>query len=131
MVGLSIASEIQDIKLCQFVVQQRGSADEVPGWARSGLFVLAAARQFGLVLVVLLAIASLVTWRGSDAISVCFNAIAILFIMDVDNLVFRHFVSDATQTEMLAVGGPEIADTEGRILVSPSPPTLTVLHSSC
>ena len=83
VVGLSLASEVQDIKLCQFLVQQRGSTGAVPRWAKAGLFVLAAARQFGLMFVVIMAISSLIDWRGSDCINVSFNAIAVLFIVDV------------------------------------------------
>lgn len=130
VVGLSVAAEAQDIKLCQLMVQQRSKANAVPGWATSGLFVLAAARQFGLTFTVILSVASLVTWRGSDAINVCFNAIAVLFILDLDNLVFQHFVPHATQAELLTTGRPEIGADEERILVSGRAriPTTLVLY---
>ena len=135
VVGLSVAAEVQDIKLCQFMVDQRSKADAdadaVPGWATSGLFVLAAARQFGLTFTVLLSVASLVTWRGSDAINVCFNAIAVLFILDLDNLVFQHFVPHVTQTKLLTTSRPKIGDDEQRILVSARVLTTVVWFLFC
>lgn len=126
VVGLSIASELEDIKLCQFLAQQRGresesSSNASPSWVRSVLFILAAARQFGFLPIVLQTIPALVMWRGSDALSICFNGLAVLFLLEIDDILFAHFMPSSARAEILRTGRPTIGEAEAYLLAVTKP----------
>ena len=80
VVGLYCAGELRDIKLCQLTFEQRDGAS-APAWVRGVLFALIALRQYAFLPNVVHIVAMLVIHRGSDAISICFNALAVLFLL--------------------------------------------------
>ena len=126
VVGLNIASELEDIKLCQFLAQQRGGESESslaasPAWVRPALFMLAAARQFGFLPMVSQSIPALVMWRGSDALSICFNGLAVLFLLEIDDILFAHFMPSSARAEILRTGRPIIGEAEANLLAVTKP----------
>ena len=88
VVGLYCAGELRDIKLCEITFAAHGGADASP-WVRRYMFTLLAVRTYAFIPVLVHVAAMLVLHRGSDAISVCFNGVAILFLLDVDVYLFE------------------------------------------
>eukprot|EP01044_Picomonas_judraskeda_P012008 COSAG03_NODE_1685_length_3648_cov_226.387997_2_plen_399_part_00 len=72
LVGLACAGEIREIKLCEIEVRRRGT--ESPVWVQRAVFVLSAARQFALIPLVVASVPYVLFYRGSDSLSLCFNA---------------------------------------------------------
>ena len=55
--------------------------------------------------------------KGSDALSVAFNLVAILFFLDVDNLAYAFLLPAADRTLMQKTGRPTIREEEESILL--------------
>ena len=72
--GLYIAGEIRDIKLTQFLVQQRATPD-MAKWIFRTFDLLASIRQFTFLPLLTRTIVKLVMWNGSTAIEICFNTV--------------------------------------------------------
>ena len=36
-------------------------------------------------------------FRGSDSLTICFNAVAILFVLEIDNMLYSTFVPESTK----------------------------------
>ena len=89
---------------------------ESPGWVRAVLFILIALRQYAFLPMVTHIVAMLVMHRGSDAISICFNALAVLFLLDIDTALFQFWVPERVREHMEEFGAPTIRET------SPPPP---------
>jgi hypothetical protein len=117
VVGLYCAGELRDIKLCQLTFEQR-NGPESPGWVRAVLFILIALRQYAFLPMVTHIVAMLVMHRGSDAISICFNALAVLFLLDIDTALFQFWVPERVREHMEEFGAPTIRETS----LPPLPP---------
>jgi bifunctional DNA-binding transcriptional regulator/antitoxin component of YhaV-PrlF toxin-antitoxin module len=107
-VGLQIAGEIRDITLCQFLVRQKLQREREyrhEQWLRGSLFVLAAARQFGVLPLMAATVPYLVLWRGSAALDICFNVVAVLFMLDLDNELYSFWIPEHTRQKMEAEEG--------------------------
>jgi hypothetical protein len=78
VVGLYCVGE-----LCQITFENRGGRD-APIWIQSAMLILGAIRQYCFLPVLCRIVAMLVLHRGSDAISICFNGVAVLFLLGID-----------------------------------------------
>jgi hypothetical protein len=87
LVGISIGEEIQDIFHCR-ALRLSPLGQSQPGF-HLGLKILELIRQFALLPVVVIVVPLLVMHRGADALSLCFNTLALLFLLDCDNMAFR------------------------------------------
>jgi hypothetical protein len=117
VVGLYSAGELRDIKLCQITFAQRGGAN-APMWVRSLLFVLIAVRQYTFLPYLVHIVAMLVMHRGSDAISICFNAVAVLFLLDIDVALFQFWIPEKVRQAMEEFGAPTVRDVDAAFLAS-------------
>ena len=54
----------------------------------------------------------LVFWKGATAVEIFLNAVAVLFLLDLDNAIFSYFVAEETRIEAEATGRPTIGDDE-------------------
>ena len=85
VIAMQICNELRDVKLCQSLRQQRGAAQSPTlTWVKVALVALELLRQFVLVPGVTMTVNNLLLWRGTDALTVCFNTVAILFLLDVE-----------------------------------------------
>lgn len=75
VIGLVAAIELRDIKLVQLAVARRASSTS--GWITLSLFVISATRQFALLPALSAVVPWMLLFRGSDAMSICFNAVAV------------------------------------------------------
>ena len=57
-------------------------------------------RRWVFLPVLVLTMPFLVLVKGGDALSVCFNTVAILFLCDIDNILFNMALNDATKVEI-------------------------------
>lgn len=56
------------------------------------LSVICYIRRFGVIPLVAISVPSLVIYRGRDCLSICLNAVAILFLLEIDNLWYDYAV---------------------------------------
>jgi len=70
---------------------------------RNSLWCLSAVRQFGLLPALAAILPNLVLERGSNVLDICFNTLAVLFLLDADNLVFTQFLGEETRARVAAV----------------------------
>ena len=111
LVALCCAGELRDIKLCEIEVRRHGAA--APAWVRRAVVVLSAARQFALVPLVITSVPYVLFYRGSDALSLCFNAVAILFVLEIDDVVFAVWIPDATKVRVEKFRNTGLSDVAG------------------
>ena len=62
------------------------------------LFVVNLLRQFVMIPQAISLVPLLAVWQSCAAIDVAMNALATVFILEVDNLVFEHVLSEQTRT---------------------------------
>lgn len=55
-------------------------------------------------------------YRGGDALSVCFNTVAVLFLCEVDNVAFAVGLSERVRTRVETAGHVELDDSEASTL---------------
>ena len=97
--ALAIAMEVRDILLCR-TLRRAAAAREDPAsvaW-RFPLAALEFLRRFAMLPTLTFTIFDLVTIRGADALQICFNALAILFLLEVDNYAYRFAIPEATRS---------------------------------
>jgi hypothetical protein len=112
--SLSFAGELREIKLCQISARARkGGSHRV---IRNSLWCLSAVRQFGLLPALAAILPNLVLERGSTALDICFNTMAVLFLLDADNLVFAQFLSEETRARMATEGEIELSPADVRLV---------------
>lgn len=117
VVGLYCAGELRDIKLCQLTFEQRNGPSS-PVWVRAVLFCLVALRQYSFLPNVIHIVAMLIMHRGSDAISICFNALAVLFLLDIDAALFQFWLPEKLREHMEEFGMPTIRNVDAVYLAS-------------
>ena len=89
--ALQFASEVKDIKLCEILAR----AVEVR-WAYWVLWLVAKVRQYAVLPVLAICLPILLLFNGSDTLSICFNTLAVVFVLDVDDMVFSHWLPEGT-----------------------------------
>jgi hypothetical protein len=59
-------------------------------------------REFSVLPCLTLLFPMLVFHRGSDAFNLCMNTVAVLFVLDIDNIIYNHGVPDKISQEFEA-----------------------------
>ena len=112
--SLSLAGELREIKLCQISSRARKIGSQ--RLVRNSLWCLSAIRQFGLLPALAAILPNLVLERGSTALDICFNTLAVLFLLDADNLVFAQFLGETTRAQVAAAGQIELSPGDTRLV---------------
>ena len=102
VVALAASGEIRDILLCNFFylhVEKQGKL----GW-RLAMLYLGVLRQYVFLPILVQSVCSLVVTQGGDAINVCLNAVAVLFLADLDNAMFQYGLDDDLREEVEGEG---------------------------
>jgi hypothetical protein len=71
----------QDIALCAIAITHAG--DRLSRGSRLALTLLGSVRRWVFLPTLVLAVPTMVMMKGGDALSICFNTIAILFLTEV------------------------------------------------
>jgi len=93
VIALAVAKEIQDIILCRLTYNRLLQAYD-SGYPKSTLLwnashqIIAICRRFVVLPGVMSVAALLVSWRGADILSISLNTVAVLFLLDLDNLAY-------------------------------------------
>ena len=123
VIGLYVSAEIRDITLCDFLTNQRKRSFEAEGkktlsWAATFLWFLSTVRRFGFLPRLICTVPLLVVFRGSDAITICFNAVALLFILEIDDAIFGVFLPESTRSWVDINGRATIGEREAQVLAA-------------
>ena len=111
VIALAIAREIHEVILCELTrlrLSQEVSSSML--WVHLE-HLNAFLRRFLLLPLVFMSAVCLVVGRGGDALSVCFNALALVFLLECDNLLYENVLCDQTRALVHDNGWVEIDDT--------------------
>jgi hypothetical protein len=99
VVAFAVFAEIRDVLLCEIALREISKRREVPrGW-RFAIRGLNYARYFLLLPNIIVSVMSLVHEDGGRVKYVCLNTVAVLFLLEVDNLAFLHGLGERTRME--------------------------------
>jgi hypothetical protein len=93
LVAVAVARDLDDVLHCRALrgAIWEGEGVAPPGrvaWHNTALAGIETLRQFTLVPIVALCVPQMLLYLGADAISVCFNTLAFLFLLECDNVAF-------------------------------------------
>lgn len=83
VVGLYVSNEWADIKLCEILIAQRFNGED-PMWMKASFLAISSLRQFGFLPLLTATVVQLVAHHGSTALEICFNGVAIIFILEIE-----------------------------------------------
>ena len=99
VVAFAVFAEIRDGILMEIALREISKRREVPrGW-RFAIHGLNFARYFILFPKILFSVMSLVHDNGGRVRDICLNTVAVLFLLEVDNLAFLHGLGERTRME--------------------------------
>eukprot|EP01043_Picozoa_sp_COSAG02_P047990 COSAG02_NODE_4662_length_5119_cov_2.425299_2_plen_612_part_00 len=114
IVAFTVVGELKDIELCSMAVAHAG--DKLSkGWRLALGFLLWMRRWLFLPTLVLTA-PMLVMFKGGDALSVCLNTVATLFLCDIDNIAFDLALGERVRARVEDAGRVELNDAEAPAL---------------
>ena len=86
VIGLYIADEVRCIKINEVVLSQSKAG---LGW-RLVIGLVSAVRQFAVLTSLLTSVCIGVLTTGGDVLNVCLNAVALVFLLEVDDAIYAH-----------------------------------------
>ena len=114
IVAFTVVGELRDIELCSIAVAHAGDRLS-KGWQLGLKFLLWARRWFFLPSLVL-SVPTLVLFKGGDALNVCLNTVAILFLCDIDNMAFDLVLGERVRARVEDAGRVELQQAEAEAL---------------
>eukprot|EP01043_Picozoa_sp_COSAG02_P060381 COSAG02_NODE_7878_length_2806_cov_7.132989_1_plen_486_part_00 len=110
IVAFTVVGELRDIELCSMAVVHAG--DKLSkGW-RFALGFMLGMRRWMFLPALVQSVPTLVLFKGGDALSICFNTVAILFLCDIDNIAFALALGERMRARVEAVAPVEMDDAE-------------------
>ena len=114
IVAFTVVGELKDIELCSMAVAHAG--DKLSkGW-RLALGFLLWMRRWVFLPTLVTNVPALVLFKGGDALSVCLNTVAILFLCDIDNIAFDLALGERVRARVEDAGRVELGDAEASAL---------------
>ena len=99
VVAFAVFAEIRDAMLCNIALRDISKRREVPrGW-RYAIRGLNFARYFLLLPSIVMSVVALVHNDGGAVKHVCLNTVAVLFLLEIDNMAFSHGLGERTRME--------------------------------
>ena len=112
VVAFAVFAEIRDAVLCEIALRAISKRREVPrGW-RFAIRGLNMARYFIFLPNVVSSVAQLVLNDGGDVKNVCLNTVAVLFLVEVDNMAYLHGLGERTRMEAEEMTGARVTEDE-------------------
>jgi hypothetical protein len=110
VVAFAVFAEMRDALLCSMAMQDISRKREVPrGW-RFAIRGLNFARYYIMLPNVIVSVVMLVLSDGGRVKEVCLNTVAVLFLLEVDNLAFLHGLGERTRMEAEEMTGARVTD---------------------
>ena len=107
LIGFSVSQEIVDITLCELLRRrlfQKTKESPLKEWKplifMASLEFHALLRRFVILPLTLIAAVALILYKGGNALEVCMNTVALLFLLDCDNLFYNGAVPDDVQDDV-------------------------------
>ena len=114
IVAFTAVGELKDIELCSMAVAHAG--DKLSkGW-RLALGFLLWMRRWAFLPGLVTTVPALVLAKGGDALSVCLNTVAILFLCDIDDITFALALGERVRARVEDAGRVELGDAEASAL---------------
>jgi hypothetical protein len=110
IIGLAVVGELKDIELCTLAIERYGDALELK-WRRA-LLLCQAVRRFTFLPVMLIATCSIIVIMGGDALTACFNSLAILFMTEIDNTAYLFGLGERARARVESMGRVELSKAE-------------------
>ena len=117
VVSFALFSEMRDAMLCEIALRDISQKRQVPrGW-KLAIGGLSFARYYVFLPYVVYAVMKLVLNDGGRVKDVCLNTVAVLFLLEVDNLAFLHGLSERARMEAEEnAGARRVTDDELRTI---------------
>lgn len=100
--SLTVSGELRDIRLCSLAIERAGNRLGTP--MRLALTLLGGIRRWLFLPALMMASPRLVLLRGGDALNVCMNTIAVLFLCEVDNVAYAVGLSEKVRARVEFAG---------------------------
>jgi len=112
VVAFAVFAEIRDAILCEIALRAISKRREVPrGW-RFAIRGLNYARYYILLPNVVSSVVMLVLNDGGNVKNVCLNTVAVLFLLEIDNLAFLHGLGERTRMEAEEMAGARVTEDD-------------------
>ena len=112
VVAFAVFAEIRDAMLVEIALRDVSERREVSrGW-RFAIRGLNFARYYIMLPSIVNSVVSLVLNDGGNAKSVCLNTVAVLFLLEIDNLAFLHGLGERTRMEAEEMTGARVTEEE-------------------
>ena len=115
---------------CCATTSQR-AGDQLHPALRLSLLVMQAMRRWIFLTLLTVAVPLLVVYRGSDALAICFNTVAILFMTEIDNVCYAMGLGERARARVEQVGRVELSETELANLVRSKAVHIGLIVLSC
>ena len=99
-------SELKDVELCAISIEKAG--DKLSPTTNHLLRLLGGLRRWCFLPAIVTSCVQLVLFKGGDALNVCFNTIAVLFMMEIDNFAYVVGLSEPVRTNVEVRGRVEL-----------------------
>ena len=119
-VSLALANEMRDVQLCALMRRERREVMNDHGrcsWHVAVLWTIEALRRYGVLTFVSGAVMQLAIFRGADSLSVCLNAVAVLFLLEIDEMLYAHGTSGAFRLTSEEHARPVVGPDDERAMV--------------
>ena len=112
VVAFAVFAEMRDCLLCEKSLRDIAKRAEVPrGW-RFAMNGLNFARYYIMLPNIISSVVQLVLNDGGRVKEVCLNTVAVLFLLEVDNMAYLHGLGERTRMEAEEHAGLRITDDE-------------------
>ena len=108
--AFTVVAELKDVQLCAIAVERAGERLSF-GW-RLAMRLLGGARRWVFLPSLICTMPALAVNKGGDALSVCFNTIALLFMCEIDNLAYSQGLSERVRSRVEEAGRVELDDED-------------------
>ena len=95
----------------------RHAGDRIAPAYRFALSLLGGIRRWTFLPTLTLAAPTLVLVKGGDALSVCFNTVAVLFLCEIDNLLYAILLPERERARVEVEGRVELGEAEAAALM--------------
>ena len=116
VVAFGVFGEVRDAMMCEFAIAAIRERSEVPGGWRYAMGLLNLLRLFGFLPFILGSVVKLVVFRGGSALAICLNTVAVLFLVELDNLAFSHGLREKMRVEAEEFGRISVTDDDSRLI---------------
>ena len=112
VVSFAVFAEMRDAIICSMTLRDISQKREVPrGW-RFAIRCLNFARYYIMLPNVIVSVVMLVLNDGGDVKNVCLNTVAVLFLLEVDNMAFLHGLGERTRMEAEEMAGARVTEDD-------------------